>query len=361
MTIKDILRCRLQQQQILKPEFNKPEDVVKRLVAVQSQDYLNSLWAVGLRMKNSTEEGVERALARKTIVRTWPMRGTLHFISGQDIHWMLKLLTPRIVAANASRLKKEYEVDEKVISRSKKIIVKALQGGHQRSRDALYQTLESAKIPAKGQRGLHILWRLSQDGVLCFGTREGKQHTFTLLDEWIPATRKFLRDEALAELALRYFSSHGPALLSDFTWWSGLSSTDAKAGFEMIKSKLIQEKFDDKIYIMPADITVPGKHVMTTTILLPNFDEYTVGYTDRSTLFNFGKKVEHGNGIFKPIVMVNGQMVGTWKRTFKKKTIDLIVKVFSTSGKTQKEAIESSAERYAKFLGRDISSLKIGR
>src|SRR5262249_44923549 len=175
-------------------------EVVSSLGAVQAQDYPGSLWAVGLRIRSAVEADIERALADATIIRTWPMRGTLHFVACGDVRWMLDLLTPRIVTAAARRLRRDFGLDGAVFSRGRKVVAAALQGGKHLSRIAACGVLETAGISTAAGRGLHILWRLAQDGLVCFGARDGKQQTFTLLDEWAPAARAMKRDDALAEL-----------------------------------------------------------------------------------------------------------------------------------------------------------------
>jgi hypothetical protein len=182
----NIARQRLYNQLIASNRFEKPGDVVGWLGAVQAQDYLGSLWAIGLRLQNATEQAIEQALATRAIIRTWPMRGTLHIVAAADVRWMLELLTPRVVARSARRLQQQFSVDEAVLARSRQVLVRALQGGQQLSRDAMYQALEAAHISTASGRGLQILWRLAQEGLVCFGAREGKQHTFVLLDEWAP-------------------------------------------------------------------------------------------------------------------------------------------------------------------------------
>src|SRR5262249_26142746 len=162
-------------------------------------------WAVGLRTQNAVEADIELALANRTIIRTWPMRGTLHFVAAADIRWMLELLTPRVVATNAQRLIRQVDLDESAFARSKELFERALQGGKQLTRDAMYEVLEVKGVSTSSQRGLHILGRLAQDGVICFGAREGKRQTFALLDEWAPKARRMARDESLAELAKRFF------------------------------------------------------------------------------------------------------------------------------------------------------------
>lgn len=201
---------RLHNQRIAGAGFKRPGEVVAWMGAVQAQDYLGALWALGLRMKTASEQVIEQAIADRTVVRTWPMRGTLHFVAPEDVRWMLALLTPRVIAGRRARYR-QLELDQKAFDRSGDVLTRALEGGRQLTRGALFKTLNSAGIATSGQRGIHILARLAQDGLLCFAAREGKQQTFALLEEWVPPARMLDRDEALAELAGRYFTSHGPA------------------------------------------------------------------------------------------------------------------------------------------------------
>ena len=126
----------------------------------------------------------------------------------------------------------QLELDEAIFARSKEVFAKALQGGKQLTRDEMLHLLEQADISTAGQRGYHILGRSAQDGLICFGSRRGKQQTFALLDEWVPQTGPRARDEALAELTRRYFISHGPATLQDLMRWAGITTAEAKVGLE---------------------------------------------------------------------------------------------------------------------------------
>jgi Winged helix DNA-binding domain len=343
---------RLQNQHIASSTFDTPGEVVSWLGAVQAQDYLGALWAVGLRMRNATEGDVERALAERTIVRTWPMRGTLHFVAAADVRWMLELMTPRVVAASAARLQRDYELDDAVFARSRDVLTRALQGGGQLTRNAMYETLEAAHISAAGQRGLHILWRLAQEGLLCFGAREGKQPTFVLLDEWVPDARCLERDEALMELARRYFTGHGPATVQDFAWWSGLAVADAKAGLEMAKADLVTEVVDGKTYWFSSS-TSPVRDASPDAYLLPSYDEYTVAYKDRGAVLDpvHAKRPDSGSGIFHPTMILDGQVVGTWKRTLEKKSVVITTRPFNPLKKAEKNAFAKAARRYGEFLG----------
>jgi len=351
MTHMDIICQRLQNQHIAGTGFEKPGEAVKWLGAVQAQDYLGSLWAIGLRMQSATEHSVEQAAADRTIIRTWPMRGTLHWVSAADVRWMLELLTPRVVASNARRLQRQFGLDEAVFVGSRKVLERALQGGQQLSRTQVYRALEAANISTAGGRGLQIVWRLAQEGVICFGAREGKQPTFVLLDEWAPHAKSMEHDQALAELTRRYFTSHGPATVQDFAWWSGLAASDAQAGLEMVKSHLVQEVMGSQAYWFSSS-TSTAQEASPTVHLLPAYDEYTVAYKDRSAVLDptFAKRADSGHGI-SPTMVLDGQVVGTWKRTLNKGSVVIIPNPFTRLTKAQDHAFAVAARQYGVFLG----------
>lgn len=358
MTALDIALYRLYSQQIAQPQFERPSQVVAWLGAVQAQDFPGAKWSIGLRLSNTTDMDIEKAIAERTIIRTWPMRGTLHFVAGADVHWMRTLLTPRIIAGSAQR-QKNLELDDKIFARCEKIFVRALQGGKQLSREAMCTLLEKSRISTAGQRGYHILWRLAQEGLLCFGVPEGKQQTFTLLDEWFPVIRRVARDEALAELTKRYFTSHGPATLYDFVWWSGLKVSDARAGLDMAAAQLAQEKIDAKIYWMSPDMPI-FPQVLPITYLLPGFDEYMLGYKDRSASLDprHAQKICPGsNGMFSPTIVMGGRVVGTWKRSIRKKKLVIASTPFTSFSGAQRRAIFANAERYGKFMKMTLATI----
>jgi hypothetical protein len=253
VTDAELAPYRLVNQQIAATRCKEPADVVSSLGAMQAQDYLGTLWAIGLRLPVATEIDVERAIANRTIIRTWPLRTTLHFVAAADVHWLLELLGPRIISATSLRLK-QYGLDSSILTRIQKVLVKSLQGA-QLTRDEVYAVLERAKISVEGQRGYQILWRMGVGRVICFGPRRGKQPTFTLLEEWAPQVHKLDQKASLAELAWRYFNGHGPATLQDFVWWSGLKVSDAKAGLELVSSRLQPLTVSNKVYWMNPDIS----------------------------------------------------------------------------------------------------------
>jgi hypothetical protein len=350
----DIAVRRLCNQRIAEARFDRPGAVVAWMGAVQAQDYLGALWALGLRMQSAREEAIEQAIADRTVIRTWPMRGTLHFVATADVRWMLALLTPRVIAGQRGR-HRQLELDQAVFDRSRDLLTRALEGGRQLTRDVLYETLEAAGISTAGQRGIHILARLAQDGLLCFAARQGKQQTFALLEEWVPPVRTLARDEALTELAERYFTSHGPATLRDFTWWSGLTVADAKMGIELAGPRLEREVVDGQGYWLAA--AAPGggpaaSPASPTAWLLPPFDEYTVAYKDRSAVLDPARGgLMSGNGIFYPVIVLDGHVAGTWKRVFRKGSVVITLSPFASLKKKERHAVAVAAERYGAFLG----------
>ncbi|HJQ24424.1 MAG TPA: winged helix DNA-binding domain-containing protein [Blastocatellia bacterium] len=348
MKNSDIARLRLASQRLTGSKFNTAVEAVRFMGAVQAQDYTGALWAVGLRTANATEATVERAIVERQIVRTWPMRRTLHFVAPEDVRWMLELLTPRIIRSYEQR-SHLLGLDVGVFGRSRKVLTRALEGGKQLQRTAVYERLEAAGISTAEGRGLHIVARLALDGLICYAARQGKQPTFALLDEWVMASPRLERDAALAELARRYFTSHGPASVQDFVWWSGLTTVDARAGIEMAKPHLVQEVIEGQRYwLSPSTPDAKAAGVY----LLPPYDEYTVAYKDRSAVLDpsYAKQVNTGNGVFSPTVVFDGQVVGLWKRTLKKDTVVITPSPFEKFSAAATRAIAAATRRYGEFL-----------
>lgn len=351
----EITHRRLANQLISASDCRRPEEVVTVLGAIQAQDYAGALWSIGLRLQNVTEEDVENAVAERKIVRSWPMRGTLHFVAATDIHWILDLLAPQIVARRI-HLARDLELDAATLVRCEKLFVRELRGQRRLTRDALMKLLERNKISIANQRGYHILWHLAQEKVICFGPRAGKQHTFVLLDEWIPAGRKKDRDVALAEIARRYFTGHGPATLQDFAAWTGLSAADARAALDSVASRLSHETKDGKDYWMahnPAKI----QPAPSGGFLLPGFDEYLLGYKDRSAALDpqhVPKVIPANNGRFLPTIVLDGCVAGTWQREIKRGKLTITLSPFKRLKKTETQAVIPAAKQCGQFLGLSV-------
>ena len=353
MNSQTIAHYRLLNQQIAATRFTTPGQVVSWLGAMQAQDYAGAKWSIGLRLPNATDADIEQAIADKTIVRTWPMRGTLHFVASEDIRWMLELMTPRIIAGSAGR-HRQLELDETIFAHSKDLFATALQGDKRLTRQEMMAVLEDDGIATGGQRGYHILWWAAQHGFICFGPMQGKQQTFVWLDDWLPARKQLTRDEALAELATRYFTGHGPATVPDFMWWTGLTAADAKAALALAKSQLIHEEVAGQTYwLVENSPSLPNDK--PDLYLLPGFDEYMLGYKDRSAILDPShvQKITPGNnGMFSPTIVIDGRVVGTWKRTFKKDTVTVTLKPFTRLSEADSQAIAVAVERYRVFVNR---------
>lgn len=348
----NVALSRLTNQSIASPRFTRPGDAVAWLGAMQAQDYGGALWSIGLRLAVATERDVEDAIAARAIVRTWPMRGTLHFVAAQDVRWLLALLTPRIIAQSAGRYR-QLGLDETTFGRSKDVVAQSLQGGRQLTRNALLQALEQAGIETGGQRGYHILARLAQEGLICFGERSGKQHTFVLLDEWLPPTGPLAREAALGELARRYFASHGPATAQDLMRWAGVTQTDVKIGLEAAGQDLIRETSAEDDYWFARAMPAPGAGAPTVH-LLPGFDEFILGYGDRSAVLDpahANRICPGGNGVFNPTLVIDGRVAGVWKRTLKKDAVLVEVTPFRPLSDSETDALRAAADRYGAFLG----------
>jgi len=341
----------MRQQRIGHKPFASPAATVRWFGAVQAQDYRGSLWAIGLRTRAASEASIELAVAERSIVRTWPLRGTLHFVAAADARWMLNLCAPRTLARSARRLEQDHGIEGRVIARSAKVVTDALSGGNALSRPDLYRRLESAGIATGGSRGLHLLWWHAHEGLICLGPRAGKQQTFVLLDEWLPTSQPISRDDSLAELARRYFCSHGPATVRDFAWWSGLAAADADVARESVARELDAITIDKQTYWQaagtPAARTKPGCH------LLPAYDEYTVAYQDRSAVLSseVAARADSGHGIFYPALVIDGQVAGTWSRQLLKESVAITCRPFARLDRRQSQALVAAAQRYAQFLG----------
>lgn len=352
MTNLDIAHQRLHNQFLSQQIFEKPEDVVQWLGAVQSQDYGAAKWGLGLRLRNATDDVIEQAFANGAILRTHVMRPTWHFITPADIRWMLALTAPRVLAAMAY-YDRVLELDSAALIKSNAVLAKVLQGGKQLTRAELASELQQVGIACDNlQRLGHIIMHAELDGVVCSGARRGKQFTYALLDERVPQTRTLDHDEALAEFARRYFTSHGPATLQDFVWWSGLTMADAKAGLEMVSSQLVHDVVENQTYWF-ATSTSPAHDLPQTIYLLPNFDEYTVGYSDRSAVIDESDltKFERWGNVLNNTIVLDGRVIGTWKRVLKKNSVIITPRLFAPLDEAEIRAFVAAANRYGAFLG----------
>jgi hypothetical protein len=349
----DIARRRLANQHLTAPTLETPAEVVRALGAVQSQDYAGAKWAVGMRTRDADDGAVERALTDGSIIRTHVLRPTWHFVAPTDIRWMLSLTAPRVSAAMAYYNRK-LELDRAVFRRSNVALTRALRDGRQLTRGELATVLRRARINVDGSQRLgHLMMQAELDGIVCSGARRGKQFTYALLDERVPPSRALDRDEALLELTTRYFATRSPATPNDFAWWSGLTVADATKGIQMAGPALERAVIDDRAYWVDPS-TKAHVTASAAAYLLPNYDEYFIGFKERSAIGQRLKSAElvtGGDARTAHIVVIDGQVVGGWKRTLGRKDVIVELHLLTRLTKAEERAVSSAAEAYGRFLG----------
>lgn len=347
----DVARCRLTSQQLLGATATEPADVVQHLVAVQAQDYADAKWALGLRSTGVTEDRVERALADGHILRTHLLRPTWHFVTPADIRWLLVLTAPRVKAVNAHMYRK-VGLDAPSFRRSNRAIAKALQGGHFLTRDELRDALTRAGIDTDGdQRLVYMLMHAELDGIICSGPRRGKQFTYAMLEERVPPARIRTQDEALAELAYRYFVSRGPATVNDMAKWSGLTLTDVRKGVGAVRHRLVSEVVGERTFWLSPSTTVARASRGPTVHLLSIFDEYVSAYKDRSAMADEETRARLsavGNALTH-IVVIGGTVAGRWKPRVERRTVVVTLDLFRRLTPAEDGAVDAAVARYGRF------------
>ena len=352
-----IARQRLLNQQIEKPEFTSVAKLISYLAAIQAQDFAMAKWAIGSRIPGSTVLEIDQALQKGEIVRTHILRPTWHFVAGADLRWMLELTAPHVRRLVASGNRK-LELTEKVLSKTKSIIEKSLEGNNHLTRKEIMTILETNGITTNKWRSTYIMFDAELSGLVCSGINKGKQITYSLIDETISSHAYFDNEEALAELTFRYFNSRGPATIADFCWWSGLTLTKAGKGVELNSKKLESFKTDSQIFYFTGNFE--KSEPQNSLHFLPAFDEFLISYKDRSASMDTShyKKVIAGYGIFKPLIVKNGFVSGTWQRTIKKDEVRIELNFLDKTTKTEFDKTAAGLETYGKFLDKKVVIVK---
>ncbi len=362
---------RLASHRLVLPASNKRvAEAVQWSGAVQAQEYTHAKWAVGSRFELAgaiTDAAIEESVAKRKVVRTWALRGTLHLVAAADVRWLLALAAPALLTRTAAAYR-EVNLDAAAFRQILPAIRQCLEGGRQLTREALFTELGRRRIDTEGHRGGRIMYRAAQLGLICLGLPSGKQATYTLLDEWLPPqaeSPETPREDSLKLLAQRYFASHGPATLADFTWWSGLSAGEARAALEMAGPRLTQALHAGSTVWWsartPAPAAPPGSTPMVH--LLAGFDEYLLGYTDRAPIIDstHARKVMTPNGLFRPALLVNGRVAGTWQAETKKGALVLSIAPFSPAALSSRKAVaalQEAAQHYAAFNGVALAEIR---
>jgi hypothetical protein len=353
---------RLAAQQIAGGTFTRPAELVAWMGAIQAQEPLAAWWALGLRLggrggvagnARSISDAIAGALADGSVLRTHVMRWTWQLVTPADLHWMLPLVAARLMA-RAARRHRELALDAKTFRRAEVAFTRALADGAHRTRAELGATLRAAGIAPDGQRLAHLLGHAELQGLICSGAPRAKQATWALLARRAPrAAATLTREEALAELARRYFRSRGPATTADFAWWSGLPPADARAGLGAVTSELTSESIAGVTYWRGRQAPGVSPAALADAYLLPAFDEYLVAYRDRSAVLSplDARRINAGGGLLAPTVVVGGRVVGTWRRTLGRGVVTIALSLFGKPTPGERARIDAAAERYGTFVG----------
>jgi len=357
LNLKKLSGLRSFNQQITVSKFKTAKDVAGWLGAIQAQDYNMAKWALGIRLPDSTEIIINNELDSGSLIRTHLLRPTWHIVSSDDIYWMQELTAPHIRSSLKYR-DKQLGLDDTIFRKCNKIFEKTLRDRNHKTREELMLELSNAKIDVGNNRASHIFLRAEIDGIICSGKQKGGKPTYAILAERAPVKNRIFGEEALKELALRYFTSRAPATIEDFSWWSGLSSGKSKLAVELNKTNLFSEVIEDNTYWFAegSDTPIPAKREI---YLLPAFDEFLIGYRDRtpSMLSVEKKKTISDNGIFYPTIMMGGQIIGTWRRNIKDKHIVITFNPFKSDKTDLGQIYYKSISRYSRFYNMETDIL----
>lgn len=347
-----IARWRMSNLRLSSPPLKTPEEVVRWLCAVQSQDYGPAKWSIAERTQGIDDAAMDRAFNDGAILRTHVLRPTWHFVLPEDIRWVLEATGPRVQALNAYMYRQE-ELDKTILNRSSELIARTLEGGVHLTRQEVGGVLERAGIVASRFRLAYILMNAELNAIVCSGPLKGKQHTYALVDERAPQAKSLGYDEALAELTLRYYAGHGPATVKDLKSWSSLTAADVGKGLEMVGPQLEHEVIDGLTYWYAGS---PQKHKIRspTVHLLQAYDEYIMGYSESRHVLDIARVAElprQGSAAFNHVVTLDGQLAGHWKRTLKKNSVKIEVALYRPFTADQIRALQAAVDAHGAYLG----------
>ena len=351
MTTKEIAHIRFQNQLLAdNTRFESPKAIVAWMGAMQAQHFEMSKYAIGARLQDATKTLIETAMDKGEILRTHILRPTWHLVAQEDIRWMMELTGPNINKLTLS-MNRQMQLDEALFKKSAKIIQKCLEGGKAMTRKEIMAELEKKGISTKSYSAAMFMFRAETDMLVCSGPMRKKETTYALFEERVPASPAISREEALAKLISRYLHSHGPATVKDFSWWSGLTLTDAKKALALVQKDFLSAVVDGESYwfsdnqgaLMPNASTIQ---------LLPAFDEFLVSYKSRDSTIkkeHQAKAFSGKNGYFQPIIVQNAQVIGTWKPSGTGKNASLSYDFFEKGTKAQEKEMEKAVAHYREF------------
>ena len=345
-----ITNIRILSQQLSTSQFDEPKDLVKWMGAIQAQEYNMAKWAIGVRLKSGSLQQVEESLERGEIIRTHIMRPTWHFVPAEDLRWMIQLSGQRIKNAYDSYAKR-FGIPESAHTKCSKLFEIMLRDNNHMTKLEIGEELNRAGVLDHPNTAHYFINRAEALGLVCSGKDKNKKITYALLDERIPTGKELHKDEALAELARRYFRSHSPASLQDFLWWSGLTISETRQAINLISDELNKDRFaSQELFIHQS--WVENKECDHVLHLLPSFDEYLISYKDRSAALDpkHYPKAFNNFGTFYPVILYNGRIIGNWEKVTKKGVITIETTFFEKKTKVEKKQLKEAESKYLNYL-----------
>jgi hypothetical protein len=354
MNLSEISNLRLVNQHVSEPKYTTAKELVGWMGVMQAQDFNMAKLAVGIRTTGSTEAAIEKTINEGDIIRTHVLRPTWHFVTPENIGWMLDLSSEKIKAVMRSS-DKQLGITEEIYKKSNPLFEKVLKKAEYLTREELKEVLSSNNINTSENRVSHLLMRAELEKIICSGKIIDGKQTYSLYAKRIPPEEKINREEALCRLAKIYFSSHGPATMFDFMWWSGLTAGETRKGVELAKDQFMSISIDGNTYWFSPDIDdeIIEKELF---FLLPAFDEFIISYRDRSPSIattNMSRAI-YINGIFRPVIVLNGEVIGIWQRNQKKNKIEVNATYFNSINNFIEDCFEKEVERLSMYWGRPV-------
>jgi hypothetical protein len=355
MVMNPIAKDRIRNQRFENHSFSKAAQVVAWFGAIQGQEYAQTKWGIGLRAPALSDADVEKELQDGQILRTHLLRPTWHFVAAKDIRWMLKLTAPTVHQASAY-MYRQLEMSKQLFSKCNRIIERLLTGGRCLTRDQINQELLHQGVVASGPRLSYIMMNAELEALICSGPRTGKRFTYALLDERVAPVKPLTREEALAELTARYFTSRGPATIHDFATWSGLKVADCKTGISSISQELAEERIDNTLYYRSR--RQPKLTITPRMLLLPIYDELIMGYKDRRALAEYKDRLKPSPKLrFPATILWDGQIIGTWRRVVSNKRLKTEFDLFKAPTSIQKKELNVARLRLEIFSDMELIDL----
>jgi Winged helix DNA-binding domain len=356
LTAASIARRRIRATRLTGPAFSDPVEAVARHLAMQAQDYGPAKWAIGRRSEGLVDADVDRALEEGSIVRTHVLRPTWHLVAREDLRWLMAISGPRVQHGNAGRYR-DLELDARTRMRCERVIARALEGRNRLTRNQLAEVLDGARIDRAGQRMPYILMHCELELVIGSGGLVGKQQTYALVDERVPARKARDRDDALQELVRRYLAGHGPATAKDMSWWSGFTMSDLKTALRELGDEVRTEELDGFTYWSVADEDVAASAVRGAH-LLQTYDELVVGFSESRFVGDpAGPKAREawlGRDLPSGVFLLNGRVGGHWRRTIGPKRVDVEASFYERPTAGAEAAVRKDAARLGRFVGREV-------